>query len=127
MSSHAITTTHTSRSTETAHGLAAGVTRPFRAAGQAVGAVGSRAADVVRPDQQDGKPVDTVYIGVASPAGTKALGRSVCEATVLRVLAKLREALVEEVDGCGQGQAGTVRKTRVNSRGSHHVQTKPLG
>ena len=61
---------------------------------------------VAGPDQQDGKPVGTVYIGIASPTGAKAWGpflfpgprERVREATVLEALARLRDALVEDAD-----------------------------
>jgi PncC family amidohydrolase len=57
---------------------------------------------VAGPDPQDGKPVGTVYIGIASPDGAKAWGpfmfsgpcERIREATVMETLAKLREALV---------------------------------
>ena len=61
---------------------------------------------VAGPDPQDGKPVGTVYIGIASPAGTKAwgpfkfpgAGERVREATVLEALARLRDALEEDAN-----------------------------
>ncbi|KAH8905271.1 hypothetical protein BR93DRAFT_776133 [Coniochaeta sp. PMI_546] len=57
---------------------------------------------VAGPDEQDGKPVGTVYIGVASPEGTMAWGpfsfpgprERVREATVVEALSRLREALI---------------------------------
>ena len=57
---------------------------------------------VAGPDQQDGKAVGTVYIGIASPQGSRAWGpfmfpgprERVREATVVEALARLREALV---------------------------------
>ncbi|KAL2270877.1 hypothetical protein VTJ83DRAFT_248 [Remersonia thermophila] len=59
---------------------------------------------VAGPDMQDGKPVGTVYIGVASRSGSRAFGPfmfpgsrdRVREATVLEALARLREVLLEE-------------------------------
>jgi len=61
---------------------------------------------VAGPDPQDGKPVGTVYIGIASPAGTKAwgpfkfpgAGERVRDATVLEALSRLRDALEEDAD-----------------------------
>ncbi|KAK3903062.1 putative competence/damage-inducible protein CinA [Staphylotrichum tortipilum] len=58
---------------------------------------------VAGPDMQDGKPVGTVYIGIASPRGSRAWGpflfpgprERVREATVLEALSRLREALVD--------------------------------
>jgi PncC family amidohydrolase len=57
---------------------------------------------VAGPDEQDGKPVGTVYIGVAGPEGTRAWGpfrfpgprERVREATVVEALSRLREVLV---------------------------------
>lgn len=57
---------------------------------------------VAGPDRQDGKPVGTVFIGVASPDQTKAWGpfqfagdrNRIREATVLEALVRLREMLI---------------------------------
>ncbi len=57
---------------------------------------------VAGPDQQDGKAVGTVYIGIASAEGSRAYGpfmfpgprERVREATVAEALARLREVLV---------------------------------
>lgn len=57
---------------------------------------------VAGPDLQDGKPAGTVFIGVASPVGSRVFGpfsfpgsrEQVREATVLEALARLREELV---------------------------------
>jgi len=57
---------------------------------------------VAGPDPQDGKPVGMVFIGVASPDGTRAWGpfsfpgsrERVREATVLEALSRLREVLL---------------------------------
>ncbi|KAI0199250.1 putative competence/damage-inducible protein CinA [Astrocystis sublimbata] len=56
---------------------------------------------VAGPDSQDGKPVGTVFIGIASPHGTQAWGpfsfpgsrERVREATVAEALSRLRDAL----------------------------------
>lgn len=72
---------------------------------------------VAGPDMQDGKPVGTVYIGVAGPFGgdgsisSKAFGpfsfpgarERVREATVAEALARLREVLVEREKETGRG------------------------
>ncbi|KAI0179785.1 putative competence/damage-inducible protein CinA [Hypoxylon sp. FL1284] len=67
---------------------------------------------VAGPDAQDGKPVGTVYIGVASPEGTRAWGpfcfpgtrERVREATVVEALSKLRDALAaRSAGGCKCG------------------------
>jgi nicotinamide-nucleotide amidase len=58
---------------------------------------------VAGPDEQDGKAVGTVYIGVAGPEGTRSWGpfrfpgtrERVREATVVEALSRLREVLVE--------------------------------
>jgi PncC family amidohydrolase len=58
---------------------------------------------VAGPDPQDGKPAGTVYIGVASAAGSRAWGPSmfpggrekVREAAVTEALVRLREAVVD--------------------------------
>lgn len=57
---------------------------------------------VAGPASQDGKPVGTVYIGIASPTGTRAWGpfnffgtrEHIREATVLEALSRLREELI---------------------------------
>jgi PncC family amidohydrolase len=57
---------------------------------------------VAGPGEQDGKPVGTVFIGVAGPEGVRAWGpfsfpgsrERVREATVVEALSKLRDALV---------------------------------
>ncbi|OIW34645.1 hypothetical protein CONLIGDRAFT_675614 [Coniochaeta ligniaria NRRL 30616] len=57
---------------------------------------------VAGPDEQDGKPVGMVYIGVAGPEGTRAWGpfrfpgprERVREATVVEALSRLREVLL---------------------------------
>ncbi|GAB1207990.1 hypothetical protein APSETT445_006727 [Aspergillus pseudonomiae] len=62
---------------------------------------------VAGPASQDGKPVGTVYIGIASPTGTRAWGpfnfpgtrERIREATVLEALSRLREELVAYRDG----------------------------
>jgi PncC family amidohydrolase len=64
---------------------------------------------VAGPDSQDGKPVGTVFIGIASPEGSSACGpfsfpgsrERVREATVLEALGRLREALVARSGGSG--------------------------
>ncbi|KXX77071.1 CinA-like protein [Madurella mycetomatis] len=61
------------------------------------------------PDPQDGKPPGTVYIGIASPEGSRAFGPfgfpgsrdSVREATVLEALARLRDELAARAVGMG--------------------------
>lgn len=58
---------------------------------------------VAGPDSQDGKPVGTVFIGIASPDGSQGLGPfifpgsrdRVREATVIEALSRLRDALAE--------------------------------
>ncbi|CAP67449.1 uncharacterized protein PODANS_1_24520 [Podospora anserina S mat+] len=58
---------------------------------------------VAGPDKQDGKAVGTVYIGIASPTGSKAFGpfnfpgtrERIREATVMEALARLREELMK--------------------------------
>ncbi|KAK4647332.1 uncharacterized protein QC761_124520 [Podospora bellae-mahoneyi] len=58
---------------------------------------------VAGPDKQDGKAVGTVYIGIASPTGSKAFGpfnfpgtkERIREATVMKALARLREELTK--------------------------------
>ncbi|KAK4202774.1 hypothetical protein QBC40DRAFT_320592 [Triangularia verruculosa] len=62
---------------------------------------------VAGPDKQDGKAAGTVYIGVASPSGSKAFGpfnfpgtrERVREATVMEALARLREELMSAAKG----------------------------
>ncbi|KAE8361310.1 hypothetical protein BDV27DRAFT_167011 [Aspergillus caelatus] len=57
---------------------------------------------VAGPASQDGKPVGTVYIGIASPTGSRAWGpfnfpgtrERIREATVLEALSRLREELL---------------------------------
>jgi nicotinamide-nucleotide amidase len=56
---------------------------------------------VAGPDSQDGKPVGMVYIGIASPEGTRSWGpfsfpgsrERVREATIIEALSRLRETL----------------------------------
>lgn len=56
---------------------------------------------VAGPDSQDGKPVGTVFIGIASPQGSQAWGpfqfpgsrERIREATVIEALSRLRNAL----------------------------------
>ena len=58
---------------------------------------------VAGPEEQDGKPAGTVYIGIAGPEGARSWGpfrfsgdrEMVREATVREALARLREVLVE--------------------------------
>ncbi|KAI1860325.1 uncharacterized protein JN550_011591 [Neoarthrinium moseri] len=68
---------------------------------------------VAGPDSQDGKPVGTVYIGVASPEGTRAWGpfrfsgsrERVREATVVETLLRLRDAVAARYNE-GAGERG---------------------
>ncbi|KAE8379856.1 hypothetical protein BDV26DRAFT_303402 [Aspergillus bertholletiae] len=65
---------------------------------------------VAGPASQDGKPVGTVYIGIASPTGSQAWGpfnfpgtrERIREATVLEALSRLREELVASQGGAGK-------------------------
>ncbi|KAI1774353.1 putative competence/damage-inducible protein CinA [Hypoxylon cercidicola] len=62
---------------------------------------------VAGPDSQDGKPVGTVFIGIASPEGSRAWGpfrfpgprERVREATIIEALSKLRDALIARSGG----------------------------
>ncbi|RYP59120.1 hypothetical protein DL770_010283 [Monosporascus sp. CRB-9-2] len=66
---------------------------------------------VAGPDSQDGKPAGTVYIGIASPEGSRAWGpfnfpgsrERVREATVIEALSRLRDALAVR---SGSGDTG---------------------
>ncbi|RYP45272.1 hypothetical protein DL768_008348 [Monosporascus sp. mg162] len=66
---------------------------------------------VAGPDSQDGKPVGTVFIGIASPEGSRAWGpfsfpgsrERVREATVIEALSRLRDALAVR---SGSGETG---------------------
>ncbi|KAI1260614.1 putative competence/damage-inducible protein CinA [Xylariaceae sp. FL1019] len=68
---------------------------------------------VAGPDSQDGKPVGTVFIGIASPNGGQAFGpfsfpgarERVREATVAEALSRLRDALA--ADNCDE-EAGII-------------------
>ncbi|RYP62787.1 hypothetical protein DL771_009563 [Monosporascus sp. 5C6A] len=69
---------------------------------------------VAGPDSQDGKPVGTVFIGIASPEGSRAWGpfsfpgsrERVREATVIEALSRLRDALAVK---SGSGETGKIR------------------
>lgn len=62
---------------------------------------------VAGPDSQDGKPVGMVFIGIASPQGSRGLGPfnfsgsrgRIREATVMEALSRLREALKMRIKG----------------------------
>ncbi|KAI1426274.1 putative competence/damage-inducible protein CinA [Xylaria sp. FL1777] len=66
---------------------------------------------VAGPDSQDGKPVGTVFVGIASPNGSQAWGpfsfpgtrERVREATVAEALSRLRDALAARI---GSGETG---------------------
>ncbi|RWA06613.1 hypothetical protein EKO27_g8504 [Xylaria grammica] len=66
---------------------------------------------VAGPDSQDGKPVGTVFIGIASPYGSQAWGPfsfpgardRVREATVAEALSRLRDALAARKGSGSQG------------------------
>ncbi|KAK3939201.1 competence-damaged protein-domain-containing protein [Diplogelasinospora grovesii] len=78
---------------------------------------------VAGPDLQDGKPAGTVFIGIASPEGSRAWGpfcfpgprERVREATVIEARSRLRDALVA-------GRSGGNRETME----SHHFSRSTL-
>jgi PncC family amidohydrolase len=94
--------------------MAEGARKATTPAGEETTGWGIGTTGVAGPDQQDGKPVGTVYIGIASPrSGGKAWGpfmfpgprERVREATVMEALARLREELVAaagQEDGKGE-------------------------
>ncbi|KAI0972195.1 putative competence/damage-inducible protein CinA [Xylaria arbuscula] len=67
---------------------------------------------VAGPDSQDGKPVGTVFIGIASPHGSQAWGpfsfpgarERVREATIAEALSRLRDALAVKSGGEKTGE-----------------------
>ncbi|OGM47312.1 competence/damage-inducible protein CinA [Aspergillus bombycis] len=76
--------------------------RKITTCGNSATAWGIGTTGVAGPASQDGKPVGTVYIGIASPTGTRAWGpfnfpgtrERIREATVLEGLSRLRQELV---------------------------------
>jgi len=83
--------------------MAEGVRRRTTVAGAETTTWGVGTTGVAGPDEQDGKPPGTVYIGVAGPEGARSWGpfrfpgdrEMVREAAVGEALARLREVLVE--------------------------------
>ena len=85
--------------------------RTVTACGESPTTWGLGTTGVAGPTPQDGKPVGMVFIGLASPAGSRGLGpfhfsgprERVREATVLEALWQLREALAER-QGSSRGE-----------------------
>ncbi|KAK4129343.1 hypothetical protein N657DRAFT_630253 [Parathielavia appendiculata] len=95
--------------------MAEGARKATTPEGEEATAWGVGTTGVAGPDEQDGKPAGTVFIGIASHwGGSRALGpflfpgprERVREATVMEALARLREELVAAADGEKEGKGG---------------------